>query len=65
MERPEPCPECGTTRRSRQDVETGYCNRCHWFTFDSAMVEIWREQWPDKAADAAAYRALVRIGQAR
>jgi hypothetical protein len=65
VETPEPCPECGTTRRNKQDVKNGYCGRCHWFTFDPLMAEMWRRHWPERAAEAAKFKTLVRLGMAR
>lgn len=65
VEQPEPCPQCGTTRRNKDHVQNGYCGRCHWFTFDPLALAYWQANWPDKVAEAQRYRRLIAIGQAR
>lgn len=50
------CPFCGMTSVNPEDVEQGYCARCHWWTSDPELVAQWREQWPQRVAEAYAFR---------
>lgn len=43
------CPECGRTSWHPQDVTTGYCGYCHWWTSD----EVLRHCRPAPAAPPA------------
>lgn len=58
MGTPEPvrCPACGISIRNKVDLEEKYCGRCHWWTLDPEQLDIWRERWPEKAAEARAFR---------
>ena len=31
------CPCCGAVSRNPNDLEQGYCGRCHWWTGDPAL----------------------------
>ncbi len=43
------CPECGVTSRHPQDIEEGYCFRCHWWTSRPDMIDTRRRRpCPDR-----------------
>lgn len=52
----EPCPLCGNVKRNETDVREGYCGRCHWFTFDPVLLAHWCREFPEKVAEAFAFR---------
>jgi hypothetical protein len=31
------CPRCGATSHHPDDVDQGYCGRCHWWTSDPVL----------------------------
>lgn len=35
------CPRCGATSYHPKDVEYGYCGRCHWWTSDPDLKDVY------------------------
>lgn len=34
------CPRCGMTSYHPNDIEAGYCGKCHWWTSDPVLGQI-------------------------
>jgi ribosomal protein L37E len=34
------CPRCGAVSYNPNDIEAGYCGRCHWWTGDPVLGQV-------------------------
>lgn len=35
------CPLCRFTSYNKNDIEQKYCGRCHWWTSDELLMQVW------------------------
>lgn len=52
------CPVCGSRSYNPNDIEQGYCGRCHWWTSDPMLA-------PYQSAASGVLRSGVRTGRKR
>lgn len=50
------CPDCGVATTHPEDIVSGYCFRCHWWTSDVELGPARALQWPERVAEAHSYR---------
>ena len=48
------CPECDRTTNNPHDVQTRYCQWCHWWTGDPVMAGVYRDAAFDDGSFACA-----------
>lgn len=55
------CPDCGSVSFNPNDVEQGYCGRCHWWTSDPTLGAVRPETDLNHADAHATGRRLADI----